>query len=71
MDSWVITRSTTRTLNLSIYLSSFLSLSINLQAQQEAILDWTPEAKWVDGLHVRADRAEQIAQEITKRSPRR
>lgn len=44
---------------------------INLQAQQEAILDWTPEAKWVDGLHVKADRAEQIAQEITKRSPRR
>ena len=71
MDSWVITRCTTRTLNLSIYLSSSLSLSINLQAQQEAILDWTPEAKWVDGLHVRADRAEQIAQEITKRSPRR
>ena len=44
---------------------------INLQAQQEAILDWTPEAKWVDGLHLKADRAEQIAQEITKRSPRR
>ena len=39
---------------------------ISLQAQQEAILDWTPEAKWVDGLHVKADRAEQIALEIQK-----
>ena len=44
---------------------------INMQAQQEAILDWTPEAKWVDFLHVRAERAEQIAQEILKPTQRR
>ena len=42
-----------------------------MQAQQEAILDWTPEAKWVDFLHVRAERAEQIAQEILKPTQRR
>ncbi len=36
-------------------------------AQQEPILDWTPEAAWADGLKIGADRAEQIAKDINSK----
>ena len=65
-----MTLTLTVTLTLSLTLTLTLTLTL-MQAQQEAILDWTPEAKWVDFLHVRAERAEQIAQEILKPTQRR